>query len=104
MCALVHAGLAQNTSPAPQVKAQASGQRYIGTIKSVGATGFVLTSDLGQDSQITLADSVRIVRIAPGEKDLKNATPLEKKDLQPGDRVLVGHRLLPVEMLGWPFP
>jgi len=90
MCLIVHAGFAQNTSPAPQGKAQASGQRYIGTIKSVDATGFVLTSDLGQDSQITLADSVRIVRIAPGEKDLKNATPLEKKDLQPGDRVLVG--------------
>jgi hypothetical protein len=90
MCLIVHAGFAQNPSPAPQVKAQASGQRYIGTIKSVDATGFVLTSDLGQDSQITLADSVRIVRIAPGEKDLKNATPLEKKDLQPGDRVLVG--------------
>jgi len=90
VCLIVPAGFAQNASPASPAKAQASGQRYIGTIKSVDATGFVLTSDLGQDSQITLADSARIVRIAPGEKDLKNATPLEKKDLQPGDRVLVG--------------
>ena len=88
VCLMVQAGIAQ-TSPA-QGKTQASGQRFIGTIKSVDTTGFVLTSDAGQDSQITLADSVRIVRIAPGEKDLKNATPLEKKDLQPGDRVLVG--------------
>ena len=88
MCFMLPAALAQNPSPAPQGKA--SGQRYIGTIKSIDDTGFVLTSDAGQDSRITLADSVRIVRIAPGEKDLKNATPLERKDLQPGDRVLVG--------------
>jgi hypothetical protein len=31
----------------------------------------------------------RIVRIAPGEKTLKNATPVELQDLQTGDRILV---------------
>jgi hypothetical protein len=29
------------------------------------------------------------LRVPPGEKDLKNATPLQAQDLQPGDRVLV---------------
>jgi hypothetical protein len=33
--------------------------------------------------------AARIVRIAPGEKDLKNATPIQLQDLQVGDRVLV---------------
>ena len=31
----------------------------------------------------------RIVRIAPGEKTLKNATPVQLQDLQTGDRILV---------------
>lgn len=90
VCLVVQNVVAQDTSPAPQAGSSGATRRYIGSIKSIDTTGFVLTSDLGQDSHIALADSVRIVRIAPGEKDLKNATPVEKKDLQPGDRVLVG--------------
>ena len=42
-----------------------------------------------------LPDSARILRVAPGQKDLKNATPFEKQDLQAGDRVLVRGRLAP---------
>ena len=30
-----------------------------------------------------------MLRIEPGEKDLKNAAPLQLQDLQPGDRILV---------------
>ena len=33
--------------------------------------------------------TTQIVRIAPGEKDLKNATPIQLQDLQVGDRILV---------------
>jgi hypothetical protein len=33
--------------------------------------------------------NARILRIAPGEKDLKNATPVQFQDLQVGDRVRV---------------
>jgi hypothetical protein len=33
--------------------------------------------------------ATRIVRIAPGEKTLKNATPVQLQDLQVGDRILV---------------
>ena len=34
--------------------------------------------------------TTRLLRIAPGEKNLKNATPLRLQDLQVGDRILVG--------------
>jgi len=34
--------------------------------------------------------TARIVRIPPGEKDLKNATSIQVQDLQIGDRILVG--------------
>jgi hypothetical protein len=33
-------------------------------------------------------DSARLVRIAPGQKDLKEATPIQLKDVQVGDRIL----------------
>jgi co-chaperonin GroES (HSP10) len=67
----------------------AQAQRYVGAIKAITDTGISLVSDSGQDVQITFLDATRILRVAPGEKDLKNATPLQKQDLQVGDRVLV---------------
>jgi hypothetical protein len=33
-------------------------------------------------------DSTRLVRIAPGQKDLKDATPIQLSDVQVGDRIL----------------
>src|SRR5262249_6224609 len=49
----------------------------------------VLTPDSGGEITATIASSTKILRVPPGEKDLKNATPLQTQDLQPGDRVLV---------------
>ncbi len=64
--------------------------RHIGTIKSINGAAITLTPDSGPDINITVQPQSRIVRIAPGEKDLKNATPIQLQDLQVGDRVLVG--------------
>src|SRR6266576_2707767 len=77
------------------VTAPDSAQRAIGVIKGITDTGLTLTSDAGEDIHVTLQDSTRILRVSPGEKDLKNATPLQKKDLQVGDRVLVRGRATP---------
>ena len=38
---------------------------------------------------ISLPDTTRIVRIPPGQTDLKNATAITLQDLQVGDRILV---------------
>jgi hypothetical protein len=38
-------------------------------------------------------DATKLVRIAPGQKDLKDATPIQLADVQPGDRVLVRGKL-----------
>ena len=40
-------------------------------------------------SRRRLTGSTKILRVPPGEKDLKNATALQAQDLQPGDRVLI---------------
>lgn len=67
--------------------AQAS--RVAGTIKSVQTDSIAVTSDAGVEMNAKLTTSTRILRIAPGQTDLKTATPLKSEDLQPGDRVLV---------------
>ncbi len=48
-----------------------------------------MTTDAGSDISVLLQDGARLLRVEPGEKDLKNAAPFELQDLQPGDRVLV---------------
>ena len=66
-----------------------SGSRTVGTIKSIGGDALTLVPDSGGEITATLASSTKLLRVPPGERDLKNATPLQAQDLQPGDRVLV---------------
>ena len=64
--------------------------RRIGAIKAINGTAITLTPDSGPDINVTVLATAHIVRIPPGEKDLKNATPIQFQDLQVGDRILVG--------------
>jgi hypothetical protein len=79
--------------PVPQQAQQAAGpgtaSRRIGAIKAINGAEITLTPDSGPDLKVTVPAAARIVRIAPGEKDLKNATPIQLQDLQIGDRILV---------------
>jgi hypothetical protein len=63
--------------------------KRIGAIKTISGSVVTLTPDSGPDLSVTLQATTRILRIAPGEKDLKNATPIQLQDLQVGDRILV---------------
>jgi hypothetical protein len=76
-----------------RVIAQAAQQRpaqskTVGAIKSVNENSLVLTTDDGNSVSISLSDATQIVRIAPGQTDLKNATLITLHDLQVGDRIL----------------
>jgi co-chaperonin GroES (HSP10) len=73
----------------PSANDASAQQRAIGAIKAVTDKGITLSSDAGDEVQVSFQDATRVLRVAPGEKDLKNATPLQKQDLQIGDRVLV---------------
>ena len=69
---------------------QASGTaKQLGTIKSITGNTILLVPDSGTPVSVLVGDATRIVRIAPGEKDLKNAAPISVRDLQAGDRILV---------------
>lgn len=63
--------------------------RKVGTIKSLNGSTITLQPDSGPDLMVILQDSTRLLRIAPGERDLSNAAPIQAQDLQTGDRMLV---------------
>jgi hypothetical protein len=71
--------------------AEAQVAKAVGTIKSIQADSITVAAESGGDGDTIakLTGSTKILRVPPGEKDLKNATALRPQDLQTGDRVLV---------------
>jgi hypothetical protein len=64
--------------------------RKIGAISAINGNSVTLKADSGSDVAVSVPSNARLLRLAPGEKDLKNATPIQLQDLQVGDRILVG--------------
>jgi Domain of unknown function (DUF5666) len=79
--------------PTQQVPAPGAAARRIGAVKAINGTVITLTPDSGADVNLMVQPTTRILRIAPGEKDLKNATPIQLQDIRVGDRILVGGKL-----------
>jgi Domain of unknown function (DUF5666) len=71
--------------------------KAVGVIKSVSthSDSITIAAESGGELTATLAPTTKILRVPPGEKDLKNATPLQVQDLQPGDRVLIRGQAAP---------
>lgn len=63
--------------------------RKVGTLVSIAGNSLVVKTDDGQEIKSVLQENARILRIAPGERDLKNAVPMTLQELRSGDRVLV---------------
>ena len=65
--------------------------KAVGTIKSIQADSITVAAESGGEGDIIakLTGSTKILRVPPGEKDLKNATAMQPQELQTGDRVLV---------------
>ncbi len=61
----------------------------VGTIKSIADGVIVLTNEVGTEIKVQAGGDVKFLRVPPGSKDLKEATPIQFSDLQPGDRILV---------------
>jgi hypothetical protein len=66
--------------------------RSLGTVKSINGKTLVLAADTGPEVTVTLLEGTRLLRLAPGQTDLKNATPVTLPELQVGDRMLVRGR------------
>jgi exosome complex RNA-binding protein Csl4 len=80
---------AAQQAAAQQPPGQTPLTQKVGVVKSINGNALVLTADGGTDVSVTVASNAKIVQVAPGEKDLKSATPIALTDLQVGDRVLV---------------
>jgi hypothetical protein len=86
--------LAAQTQPAQQPSGQTSAPaRPVGTIKSISGNTITLSTDAGSDVTVLIQDATKFVRIAPGQKDLNDAAPIQLQDLQPNDRILVRGKL-----------
>jgi hypothetical protein len=89
---VVFAPAASGQTQAAQPPATAM-EKAVGTAKAISGNIITLTTDSGSSINIQVQDSTRIVRIAPGQKDLKDAVPLQLHDLQIADRMLVRGKL-----------
>ncbi len=87
-CAFILTFAFAATPAFPQAPAVPS-QKQVGTVKAIAGNAITLTTDAGLPVNIVIQDSTRMVRAAPGQKDLKNAEPVKLQDLQVGDRMLV---------------
>ena len=94
MCLCLASARPSPAQSAPQPTAQTpAAARSVGTVKSVSGNSINLTTDAGSDVTVQVLDTTKLVRIAPGQKDLKDATPIQLADVQPGDRILVRGKL-----------
>src|SRR5579871_1421526 len=73
---------------------QAAIAKSIGTIKTINGNALTLSPETGADVAVTVEASARLLRMTPGDKDLKNAQPIQLTDLQVGDKVRVRGRTM----------
>src|SRR5215831_18282346 len=76
---IVHSAQAQDS-------AQQSIAKRIGTVKAVNGSTLTLDSS-GSEVAVNVQAGARILQLAPGAKDLKDATPLQLQDLKVGDTI-----------------
>ena len=86
-------GVSTDAEQQAQQPAPNPATRPVGTIKTITGKTIVLTTDAGAEVTVQVQDDAKLVRVEPGEKDLKNAAPLPLQDLQAGDRILVRGKL-----------
>jgi len=73
---------------AQQPSSASTAGRAIGTVAAINGKVISVKTDAGAETAVTVSDSTRIVKTAPGQRDLKEATPISLQDVQVGDRVL----------------
>lgn len=79
-----------NTAAAPPTAGVVT---RLGSIRSITESGLSVATDLGSEVTVKLQPGAHLYRLTPGQSDLKVATPMQRTDLQVGDRVLVRGRV-----------
>jgi hypothetical protein len=81
--------------PIQQPAQQNAIAKEMGAIKKIDGTTITLTADSGNDITVSVQAPTKILRVEPGQTDLKSATPIQLADLQAGDRILVQGKASP---------
>jgi len=76
---------AARSSAQTQDAAQATVAKRIGVIKAINGNVVTLSVSGGPEVAVTIQPSARVLRLVPGDKDLKNAAPVPLQELQVGD-------------------
>ncbi len=79
--AMGQAGASQQTAPKKA--------RAVGVVKAISGNSITLQTDAGSEMAVTIQPAARIVRMEPGQTDLKSAPAIQLSDVQVGDRLLV---------------
>src|SRR5882757_5172134 len=61
----------------------------LGTIKAIASESLTVTTDAGAETKVTISTATKLLRVAPGSKDLAQAEAIPFSEFQQGDRVLV---------------
>jgi hypothetical protein len=77
--------IGRGQAPSPNYKA-------MGAVVSIEPSGFTMQTDSGTRLTVLLPNQAILLRVAPNQKDLKNATKIKAGEISVGDRILVrGH-------------
>lgn len=63
--------------------------RVVGAVKSISGNTITIQADSGSEVSVTIQPSTRLLRMEPGQSDLKSAPAIQLSDVQVGDRMLV---------------
>ena len=91
-CVLLRSVACAEAAPQPPNPQQAPAQtakQVLGAIQAIQGNMITLKPDTGPAVNVVVQGAVRILRVAPGQTDLKNAAAIQFSDLQVGDRILV---------------
>jgi len=72
-----------------QAAAQTPVAKQVGVVKNIYGNALTLTTDSGTDVTVQVVSNAKMVRVAPGQTDLKSAAPIQLSDVHAGDRILV---------------
>jgi hypothetical protein len=72
-----------------QAAAQTPVAKQVGVVKNINGNALTLTTDSGADVTVQVVSNAKMVRVAPGQTDLKSAAPIQLSDVHAGDRILV---------------
>lgn len=86
---LVAAGVGPRQAQAQESAAPAKTAPALGTIQAITGKSLTLRTDSGTDLTVQLPAEVKVLRVEPGSKTLKDAVKIQLSDLAVGDRILV---------------